>query len=120
VYLPASYHNKLTVTTTNGSIFCRRPDGTVTCVSTHGNVTVESAVGAGCYSIQNSGILNVSYETVTGDLSFFNKNGAVKVTVPTGLAFKFKASVKNGTIVTDFQNSLTFSGRTAAWSFSDR
>jgi lia operon protein LiaG len=104
---------RMRIETTNGTIICRRPKGVVSCVSTHGNITVESAEGEGCYSIHNSGVLDVSYAAVTGDISFFNKNGPVKVIVPSDLAFVFKASAKNGTIKTDFQNSLTFSGRTA-------
>lgn len=106
--------HRLMIETTNGTIICRRPKGSVTCVSTHGNITVDAAEGEGSYSIHNSGILDVSYAAVTGDISFFNKNGPVKVTIPSDLSFAFRASAKNGTITTDFQDSLTFSGRTAA------
>lgn len=171
VYLPASYHENLTVTTTNGNIdiseialslnslridstsgtvrlnnaeaqtihlsstsgildadhltadmirvdttrgdfSCESLKGNVTYTTTSGNADIRSAIGSGSYKAGNSGELNVVYTEVTGDLSFFNKNDSIHVTLPTDLEFEFAATTKNGSISTSFQECISIDGRT--------
>lgn len=166
VYLPASYHNDLTVTTTNGEIdssefelflntlridstagtvslstveaqnihlstasgsfnaghlnadtiridttsgnfFCEALDGSVTYTTTSGNADIQSAIGSGNYKASNSGELNVVYTKVTGDLSFYNKNDGIHITLPADLEFQFAAAAKNGSVSTSFQECLS-------------
>ena len=172
VYLPASYHENLTVTTTDGDIdisrlelslnalridstagtvqfntvetqslylsttsgvldvdnlnadtiriattsgsFCEKLDGNVTYTTTSGNADIKSAIGSGTYKADNSGELNVIYTEVTGDLSFYNKNDSIHVTLPANLEFEFEATTKNGSVSTTFQENVSIDGRTTS------
>lgn len=97
---------------TSGSVFCERLDGDVTYTTTSGNADIQSAVGSGKYTANNSGELNVVYTEVTGDVSFFNKNDSIQVTLPPELEFEFDATTKNGSISTSFSQMLSSDGRT--------
>lgn len=99
--------------TTSGNITCDELIGDVTYTSTSGNIEIKSAIGSGSYKANNSGILNVVYTKVTGDLSFFNKNDNINLTLPADLEFGFEAATKNGSISTTFQENITIDGRTA-------
>lgn len=171
VYLPASYHENLTVTTTNGNIdisevelslsslridstagtvrlnhaqaqnihlsstsgaldvnslnadmiriditsgcfSCEELNGNVTYTTTSGDADIKSAIGSGSYKANNSGELNIVYTEVTGDLSFFNKNDSIHVTLPSDLEFEFSATTKNGSVSTSFQECISVDGRT--------
>lgn len=98
--------------TTSGSVTCNELNGAVNYTSTSGDFDVKSAIGSGSYRANNSGKLGVVYSEVTGDLSFFNKNDAVTLTLPDDLQFSFEATTKNGSVTTNFQQSLTKDGRT--------
>ena len=87
-------------------------NGAVTYTSTSGDIVVKSAVGSGSYRSNNSGNLKVTYTEVTGDLSFFNKNGGIELTLPQDLEFEFEATTKNGSVSTSFQGSISIDGRT--------
>lgn len=98
--------------TTSGSVTCNELNGAVNYNSTSGDLDIKSAIGSGSYRANNSGKLSVVYSEVSGDLSFFNKNDAVTLTLPDDLQFSFEATTKNGSVTTNFQQSLTMDGRT--------
>lgn len=98
--------------TTSGNVLCDELAGSVDYTSTSGNADIKSAVGSGNYKANNSGRLNVVYTEVTGDLSFFNKNDSIILTLPADLEFEFEATSKNGSISTSFQEYITADGRT--------
>lgn len=100
------------IDTTRGSFLCEELDGTVTYTTTSGNADIKSAVGSGSYTVSNSGKLNIVYTKVTGDLSFFNKNDSIHVTLPADLEFEFAATTKNGSVSTSFQECISVDGRT--------
>lgn len=102
--------NQIRIETTQGEVTCEKVDGKVTYTSTSGNAEFISASGSGTYKANNSGTLSVTYEEVTGDLSFFNKNDDVEVYLPGTLSFEFEAVTKNGSIDTDFQGDIFVNG----------
>lgn len=102
------------IATTSGGFFCKKLDGDVAYTTTSGDANIEAAVGGGSYRNDNSGELNVIYTDVTGDLSFYNKNDAVSVTLPAGLEFQFEAVTKNGSVSTSFQECISTEGRTTS------
>lgn len=99
--------------TTSGAITCAQLNGNVTYTSTNGDIDVKSAIGSGSYKATNSGKLIVTCTEVTGDLSFYNKNDNITLTLPKNLDFEFAAVTKNGSISTTFQQ-ITIDERTAA------
>lgn len=99
--------------TTSGKVICEKLNGAVTYTSTSGDIEVKSAIGSGSYRANNSGKLNVSYTDVIGDLSFYNKNDNIELTLPQDLEFEFEATTKNGSVSTSFQDSIRIEGRTA-------
>ena len=105
--------------TTSGLIACTKLNGAVTYTSTSGDIDVKSAVGSGTYRANNSGKLKVAYSKVTGDLSFFNKNDSIDLTLPPDLAFEFEATTKNGTVTTSFQECTSIEGQTARGTVGD-
>lgn len=98
--------------TTSGNVICEELDGSIIYQSTSGNADIKSAIGSGSYKANNSGKLNVVYSEVTGDLSFFNKNDNISLTLPSDLEFDFEATTKNGSVSATFQKYLTTDGRT--------
>lgn len=106
--------NKIRLETTSGSVNCTELSGNVTYTSTSGNADIKSAIGSGSYKANNSGSLNVVYTEVNGDLSFFNKNDRITLTLPENLEFEFQATTKNGSVSTSFQQNVTVSGRTTS------
>lgn len=98
--------------TTSGKVICEKLNGAVTYTSTSGDIDVKSAIGSGSYRANNSGKLNVNYTDVTGDLSFFNKNDHIELTLPQDLEFEFEATAKNGSVSTSFQENIRIDGRT--------
>ncbi|MGB8452846.1 MAG: DUF4097 family beta strand repeat-containing protein [Anaerocolumna sp.] len=106
--------NEIRLETTSGSVICTEVNGNVTYTSTSGDADITSAIGSGSYKANNSGKLNVVYTEVNGDLSFFNKNGNIMLTLPKNLEFKFEATTKNGSVSTNFQQDVTVNGRTTS------
>lgn len=102
------------IDTTSGSFSCHTLDGNVAYTTTSGDANIQSAIGSGNYKANNSGELNVVYTEVTGDLSFFNKNDSIHVTLPADLEFEFQATTKNSSASTNFQESISMGGRTAS------
>lgn len=100
------------IDTTSGSVTCEKLTGDVTYTTTSGSADIKSAVGSGSYKASNSGDLNVVYTEVTGDLSFFNKNDSVCVTLPGDLEFELIATTKNGSVSTSFQGCVSVDGQT--------
>lgn len=98
--------------TTSGNVICDKLIGSITYTSTKGNAEINSAIGSGSYIANNSGKLNVVYTEVTGDLSLFNKNDNIRLTLPADLAFEFEATTKNGSVSTTFEEYITIDGRT--------
>lgn len=107
------------IDSTSGSVSCERLDGDVTYTTTSGNAEIASAVGSGKYTANNSGELHVVYTEVTGDVSFFNKNDSIQVTLPPELEFEFDATTKNGSISTSFSSMLSSDGRTTHGTVGD-
>lgn len=103
---------QITLDTTNGKVICEVLNGAVTYNSTSGDIDVRSAIGSGSYQAKNSGKLNVTYTEVTDDLSFFNKNGSIELTLPQDLEFEFEGATKNGSVSTSFQENTRTDGRT--------
>ena len=108
----SSTGEQIRLDTTSGKVTCVELNGAVTYTSTSGDIVVKSAVGSGSYRSNNSGNLKVTYTEVTGDLSFFNKNGGIELTLPQDLEFEFEATTKNGSVSTSFQGSISIDGRT--------
>lgn len=106
--------DKIKIDTTRGSFFCDELDGSMSYATTRGNADIKSACGSGSYKASNSGELNVVYTEVTGDLTFFNKNDNINITLPSDLEFEFEATTKNGSVTTNFQESVTVKGRTTS------
>ena len=104
------------IETTSGSVTCAEVNGHVDYRSTSGNAEIKSAAGSGTYIADNSGLLRVAYKKVTGDLSLFNKNDPVELSLPPELSFDFEASSKNGTISVPFGENLTKSDQKMAGS----
>lgn len=104
--------DQIRLETTSGNTVCENLEGNVTYTSTSGNGEIKSAVGSGSYKADNSGKLDVTYVEVTGNLYLFNKNDDVHLTIPENLEFEFRATTKNGTVSTNFQESITVDGRT--------
>lgn len=100
------------IDTTSGSFSCEELVGNISYTTTSGSADIRSAAGSGSYQASNSGALNVVYTEVTGDLSFYNKNDSICVTLPADLEFEFEAVTKNGSVSTSFPESLSASGRT--------
>lgn len=100
------------LTSTSGNVTCDELNGNVIYTSTSGNIAIRSARGSGSYTASNSGRLDVVYTDVTGDLSFFNKNETITLTLPSDLEFEFEATTKNGSVSTTFQGDLRVDGRT--------
>lgn len=105
--------DRINIETTRGNVTCEKIDGEVTYTSTSGNAKFLSAKGSGSYKADNSGILSVIYDDVTGDLNFFNKNGSIQIWLPKDLAFEFEAITKNGSIDTNFQGDISVNGDSA-------
>lgn len=102
------------IDTTSGHVSCQQLNGNVTCATTSGNVDIPSAIGSGSYRASQSGQLKIVYTEVTGDLSFFNKNDSIQVTLPSDLEFYFEATTKNGFVRTTFPESISTEGRTTS------
>lgn len=106
--------DNIRLATTSGAITCAQLHGNITYTSTSGDIDVQSAIGSGSYKANNSGKLNITYTEVTGDLSFYNKNDNITLTLPKDLNFEFAATTKNGSIPTAFQESIAMDGREAS------
>lgn len=106
--------DQIRLETTSGSVICAELNGNVTYTSTSGDIDIKSAIGSGSYKANNSGKLNVVYSEVNGDLSFFNKNDSITLTLPENLEFEFEATTKNGSVSTNFQQDVTVNGQTTS------
>ncbi len=102
------------IATTSGNFSCEKLNGYIAYTTTRGNTDIKSAIGSGTYKANNSGKLNVIYTEVTGDLSFYNKNDSIHITLPADLEFKFEATTKNGSVSTTFQENISINGRTTS------
>ena len=102
--------SQIRIETTHGEVNCEKVNGDVTYTSTSGNAEFLSASGSGTYRADNSGKLSVTYDEVTGDLFFFNKNDNVEVRLPAALSFEFEAYTKNGSVTTNFQADISVNG----------
>ncbi len=102
------------IATTSGNFSCEKLDGNVTYTTASGNTDIKSAIGSGNYKANNPSELNVVYTEVTGDLSFYNKNDSIHVTLPADLEFEFEDTAKNGSIYTTFQENVSIEGRTTS------
>lgn len=106
--------DEIDLETTKGEFNCEKLEGNVSYTSTSGDIEVKSAVGSGSYEASNSGDLTINYTEVTGDLSFYNKNDSVNLTLPKGLEFEFEASTKNGSVSTSFDDYISSDGDTSS------
>lgn len=105
--------------TTSGNLTCDKLHGNVTYTSTSGNAEFKDVTGSGSYRADQSGQLKVTYTDVTGDLSLFNKNDSIDLTLPNDLEFNFQATTKNGSISTSFQGSIAMQGDTTSGTVGD-
>lgn len=102
------------IDTTSGSFSCKELAGDVSYTTTGGSADIQSAAGSGSYRVSNAGALHVVYTEVTGDLSFFNKNDDIFVTLPSDLEFTFEAVTKDGSVSTSFPECLSTEDRTTS------
>ncbi|MDE6621006.1 MAG: DUF4097 domain-containing protein [Lachnospiraceae bacterium] len=86
---------------------CDEISGHVIYVSISGDIEIQSAVGAGSYKAENSGMLNITYTDAAGDLYLYNKNDDVELSLLEDLNFKFEAATKNGSVSTSFESVLS-------------
>lgn len=93
--------------TTSGTILCDGLNGHISCTSTSGDVSLSSVTGSGTFRNDNSGMLDVTFTEIDGDVSLFNKNDNIRLTLPEGLAFYFHGTTKNGSITTSFPEAIT-------------
>lgn len=104
--------DQIRLETTSGTLSCEELEGEVLYASTSGNCEIGSAIGSGEYKAENSGRLDVNYTEVDGDLSLFNKNDDIRLTLPKALEFEFRAVTKNGSVKTSFQEEMTLEENT--------
>lgn len=105
---------KIKLETTSGNVSCEQLNGNVTYITTSGTIDVKTAIGSGSYRANNSGAINVIYSEVSGNLSLFNKNDTIALTLPETLEFNFEAITKNGSVSTNFQQDVTVNARTTS------
>lgn len=110
---------EIDISTTSGEVVCDEISGNVTYVSTSGDIEIKSAFGEGSYKAENSGILDIAYTDVEGDLHLYNKNDDVKLTLPEDLNFRFEAVTKNGSVLTPFESVLSTKNDTVMGSVGD-
>lgn len=103
---------EIDISTISGEVVCVEISGNVTYVSTSGDIEIKSAVGAGSYKAENSGILDITYTDVEGDLYLYNKNDDVELTLPEDLSFRFEAVTRNGSVSTPFESVLSMKNDT--------
>lgn len=99
--------DEIRLETTSGKVTGDTLTGHINYTSTSGDILIKSANGSGEFRADNSGKLEVTYTKTDGDLSFFNKNDDIRLTLPKELEFTFKAASKNGTVKTYFQKSIS-------------
>lgn len=97
--------------TTHGSVECEALRGNTTYTTTHGSFRVKHAEGCGSFTVNNTGDLQIDFAEVKGNISFYNKNGNIKVALPEQFDFTFSATTKNGSVRTSFQSALTVDGK---------
>lgn len=110
---------EIDISTTSGEVVCDEISGNVTYVSTSGDIEIKSAVGEGSYKAENSGILDITYTDVEGDLYLYNKNDDVELTLPKDLNFRFEAVTKNGSVSTPFESVLSMKDDTVMGTVGD-
>lgn len=112
--LGSLHGDTMKIDTTSADVTCEKMDGNVAYMTTSGNAYIKSAIGSGSYKANNSGDLEVTYTEVNDNLSFYNKNDNVSVTLPADLEFKFVATTKNGSVSTSFQEWLAMDDQTVS------
>lgn len=110
---------EICISTTSGKVACDEISGNVTYVSTSGDIEIKSAVGEGSYKAENSGILDITYADVIGDLYLYNKNDDVELALPEDLNFRFEAKTKNGSVSTPFESALSLNNDTVMGTVGD-
>lgn len=98
--------DQIQISTTQGDVICNKIEGNIIYTSTSGNADFKSCVGSGIYKANNSGKLLVNYTEVLGNLSLYNKNDNIELSIPSTLNFNFEATTKNGSISTDFKEDI--------------
>lgn len=88
----------INLTTTSGSIECERLEGNVNYTATSGSIDIKSAYGSGQYRADNSGLMNIIYSKVDGDVSLYNKNDDVNLTIPDDIKCDIRVKSKNGMV----------------------
>lgn len=88
----------INLTSTSGTIECDRLEGNVTYTGTSSSINVRSAYGQGKYTASNSGEMNILYSKIDGNISLYNKNDDINLTIPSDIKFDIQAKSKNGAI----------------------
>lgn len=102
--------DNIKIKTSSGNVNCGEINGAVDYDTTSGSLLVYDASGSGSYNAAQSGTIDVTYKQVIDDLSLYNKNDNVVLTLPSDLSFKFKATTRNGSIKTSFGEQLSTTG----------
>lgn len=129
VYLPESYRENLTVTSTNGDIDFSGMNLDLSMLrvdNSSGNIRLDNAVASNIHLSSTSGTLylgnieanQISLETTSGSVICTKLNGNViyTLTLPKNLEFEFQATTKNGSVSTNFQQDVTVNGHTTSGS----
>lgn len=111
--------DEIRLATTSGTITCAGLNGHISCTSTSGDVELTAVTGSGDFRNDNSGKLEVTFTEINGDVSLYNKNDNVSLTLPAELEFYFHGTNKNGSISTSFQEFVTLEGQEAKGTVGD-
>lgn len=93
---------QIVIETTDGEVDCDQAAGAVTYKTTHGGAVFHEIAGEGTFRAENDGLLQANFTEVTGDLTFYNQNGSIEVTIPADLEFWFAPETRNGALKTSF------------------
>ncbi|MPM16665.1 hypothetical protein SDC9_63046 [bioreactor metagenome] len=105
---------EISIQTTNATTSMNQINGAISYQSKGGKLTASGLIGSGSFHASGDGSIDISFADVTGDISAYSKNGTLAVTLPSGLAFKFLAATKGGSIDTSFTDQLTITDHTVA------
>ena len=107
IELGAVKANRINIETVSARMECGTLAGNISYRSTSGSLSIETASGSGSFEHSAAGDLHLSYTSVTGNISVFNKNGTIFFEIPGHYAGTFEAETREGTITTNFMDRLS-------------
>jgi DUF4097 and DUF4098 domain-containing protein YvlB len=104
----------ISIKTTNATASMNQINGAIHYQSKGGKLTGSDLSGSGTFHASGDGSIDISFGDVISDISAYSKNGTLTVTLPSGLAFNFSATTKEGSIDASFADQLAVTDNTAA------